>query len=323
MDGIVTAERRQAEQGPLDLAVGVVSGEVVGARGAVARLHDRRPRGAGLFHAGGRAPHAGVAGRALEPSGGAAHLLSRWLARLVAAGLLVAEGDGARRAPRRCSTGALGGARAEARAALAGHAGPARVRRALRSAAGRDPVGDGESAGDAVPGRQRRDRRGPLPAVAGRALHERARPRRGRGAGSAPSRRTCRSGSSRSARAPAARPRRCCPRCPAERTRLRLHRRVDVLPRPRGAREFAAYPFVRTALLDIERTPPSRDGRPAAIDVVVAANVLHATRDLRPDARATCAAARAGRIARRVRGDRAPAVVRRDDRPHRGLAALR
>jgi SAM-dependent methyltransferase len=49
-----------------------------------------------------------------------------------------------------------------------------------------------------------------------------------------------------------------------------------------NARErFADYPFVRYEILDIER-PPSEQGFAAhSYDVVVAANVLHATRDLR------------------------------------------
>lgn len=48
----------------------------------------------------------------------------------------------------------------------------------------------------------------------------------------------------------------------------------------RAAERFAAHPFVRYARLDIEK-PPAGQGEPdGEYDVVIAANVLHATRDL-------------------------------------------
>lgn len=48
------------------------------------------------------------------------------------------------------------------------------------------------------------------------------------------------------------------------------------------AREkFAAYPFVNYRVLDIEKDPSAQGFDPAAFDVVLAANVLHATADLR------------------------------------------
>jgi acyl transferase domain-containing protein/SAM-dependent methyltransferase len=48
-----------------------------------------------------------------------------------------------------------------------------------------------------------------------------------------------------------------------------------------AARKFADFPFVRYGLLDMEKDPQEQ-GYPAhAFDVVVASNVLHATRDLR------------------------------------------
>ena len=63
---------------PLDLAVGSLSGEVVVARDRLSpRLRRRRPRRAGLLHAGGRAPHADGADRALEPAGRRAATCSR------------------------------------------------------------------------------------------------------------------------------------------------------------------------------------------------------------------------------------------------------
>jgi acyl transferase domain-containing protein len=53
----------------------------------------------------------------------------------------------------------------------------------------------------------------------------------------------------------------------------------------RAAERFRTYPFVRCAVLDIE-TPPAAQGlEPHAYDLVVAANVVHATRDLRASLR--------------------------------------
>jgi len=45
--------------------------------------------------------------------------------------------------------------------------------------------------------------------------------------------------------------------------------------------KFQAFPFVRYALLDIERDPAAQGFAPQRFDLVVAANVLHATADLR------------------------------------------
>jgi acyl transferase domain-containing protein/acyl-CoA synthetase (AMP-forming)/AMP-acid ligase II/NAD(P)-dependent dehydrogenase (short-subunit alcohol dehydrogenase family)/acyl carrier protein/SAM-dependent methyltransferase len=70
------------------------------------------------------------------------------------------------------------------------------------------------------------------------------------------------------------------PRLPRDRTEYAM---TDVSPLFTAlAREkFADYPFVRHEVLDIER-PPEEQGFPnGAYDVVLAANVLHATRDLR------------------------------------------
>lgn len=48
-----------------------------------------------------------------------------------------------------------------------------------------------------------------------------------------------------------------------------------------GARKFKDRAFVETALLDISRDPAAQGFAPRAYDVVIAANVLHATPDLR------------------------------------------
>ena len=169
------------------------------------------------------------------------HLLSRWLARLVAAGLLVRRGRGIRES--RSALGRRGRARCARRRARGarGHAGPDGVRRALRRAAGRDPVRGGESAGDAVPGGQRRDGRVPLPDVAGRSLHERTRPRRRRGLGPRPAGRPADPGH-RGRGGHRRHDLRGAPRAPGGADRLRLHRRVHVLLRSRRARSSRPTP---------------------------------------------------------------------------------
>src|SRR4029077_20218388 len=48
----------------------------------------------------------------------------------------------------------------------------------------------------------------------------------------------------------------------------------------RAAERFAAHPFVAYAELDIERPPEDQGFAAGSYDVVIAANVLHATRDL-------------------------------------------
>ncbi|MEO8057469.1 MAG: SDR family NAD(P)-dependent oxidoreductase [Burkholderiales bacterium] len=49
----------------------------------------------------------------------------------------------------------------------------------------------------------------------------------------------------------------------------------------RAAEQFGAYPFVDRALLDIERDPLTQGFEAGRYDIVIAANVLHATADLR------------------------------------------
>ncbi len=49
----------------------------------------------------------------------------------------------------------------------------------------------------------------------------------------------------------------------------------------RARERFAAYPFVRYARFDVEREPAAQDIQEGGFDVVIAANVLHATADLR------------------------------------------
>ena len=58
---------------------------------------------------------------------------------------------------------------------------------------------------------------------------------------------------------------------------------TDVSPHflNRARTEFAGFPVVRYELLDITRDPAEQGFRPGTFDVVIAANVLHATPDLR------------------------------------------
>ncbi len=69
------------------------------------------------------------------------------------------------------------------------------------------------------------------------------------------------------------------PLLPADQTEYTF---TDVSPifLERAVEQFAAYPFLRTALLDIEKQPVTQGFQPGQFDVIIAANVLHATRDL-------------------------------------------
>ncbi len=70
------------------------------------------------------------------------------------------------------------------------------------------------------------------------------------------------------------------PLLPAERVEYTF---TDVSPLflERAAEQFASYPFVRRAVLDVERDPIAQGFARRGYDVVIAANVLHATADLR------------------------------------------
>jgi acyl transferase domain-containing protein/NADP-dependent 3-hydroxy acid dehydrogenase YdfG/acyl carrier protein len=69
------------------------------------------------------------------------------------------------------------------------------------------------------------------------------------------------------------------PLLPAERVEYTF---TDLSPLflERAAEQFAAYPFVEYRLLDIERDPASQGFERGRYDIVIAANVLHATADL-------------------------------------------
>ncbi|MHB8474542.1 MAG: methyltransferase, partial [Gammaproteobacteria bacterium] len=71
---------------------------------------------------------------------------------------------------------------------------------------------------------------------------------------------------------------------PAERSQYRF---TDLSPLflHKAAEKFAAFPFVDYELLDIERDPETQGYTAHSYDIVIAANVLHATRDLRTTVR--------------------------------------
>jgi acyl transferase domain-containing protein/SAM-dependent methyltransferase/acyl carrier protein len=74
------------------------------------------------------------------------------------------------------------------------------------------------------------------------------------------------------------------PYLPAERTRYTFS---DVSPLflTRARNEFRDYPFASFELLDIEKSPGAQGFGERAFDLVIAANALHATRDLRKSLR--------------------------------------
>ena len=104
--------------------------------------------------------------------------------------------------------------------------------------------------------------------------------------------------------------------------RLPLHRRlVATSPRARRA-EFGGNATSRPPCSTSSATRPSRGSRPAAFDVVVAANVLHATADLgaRSGTCAACSRRAARSCCSRSRGG---ALARRCLRAHRRLVGVR
>lgn len=70
------------------------------------------------------------------------------------------------------------------------------------------------------------------------------------------------------------------PLLPADRTTYTF---TDLSPvfGTRARDTFAAYPFLTTAVLDIGRDPAGQGFQPQSVDLIVAANVLHATSDVR------------------------------------------
>ena len=104
--------------------------------------------------------------------------------------------------------------------------------------------------------------------------------------------------------------------------RLPVHRRLAALRGARASR-VRRHGHVRPPCSTSSATRPSRVSRPAAFDLVVAANVVHATADLRRHARRGARPARAGRSAGAAGDHASPALARRRLRADRGLVALR
>jgi microcystin synthetase protein McyG len=69
------------------------------------------------------------------------------------------------------------------------------------------------------------------------------------------------------------------PHLPADRT-IYLYTDISDCFLKRGREKFAHFPFVRYHLLDIERSPDDQAFEPFSFDIVIAANVFHATRDI-------------------------------------------
>ncbi|MBZ0285291.1 MAG: polyketide synthase dehydratase domain-containing protein [Anaerolineae bacterium] len=70
------------------------------------------------------------------------------------------------------------------------------------------------------------------------------------------------------------------PQLPSDRTEY-VFTDLSPLFMAKAEEKFATYSFLRTQLLDIERDPAGQGFMPHAFDVIIAANVLHATADLR------------------------------------------
>jgi acyl transferase domain-containing protein len=70
------------------------------------------------------------------------------------------------------------------------------------------------------------------------------------------------------------------PQLPAKRTRYRY---TDVSPFffERARTSFSAHPFLELSELDIDRDPASQGVAPGSVDLVIASNAVHASRDLR------------------------------------------
>ncbi len=79
--------------------------------------------------------------------------------------------------------------------------------------------------------------------------------------------------------AQAARRRRCCLSCLPTKPDYHFTDLSDLFL-SRAEERFAAYPFVSYGIMDIEKPLAEQGQQPHSFDVIVAANVLHATRNL-------------------------------------------
>jgi acyl transferase domain-containing protein/SAM-dependent methyltransferase/acyl carrier protein len=272
----VAAARTQAEQGPLDLELDRCAPRFATLTDIAVDAIVNAFAELGLFRTAGERHDLSSVLHAGRFKGGSEHLAMRWLDDLVDRGLLRRDGDDF------VAPSALAAVDVEARldAARPGFAGVEPLldyvgRCALRLAAvvtGEEsplallfPDGDQTTVdflygGWAVPRYFNGIVRAAVAAVAGARPGERLRVLE-IGAGT---------GGTTAAVLPA---------LPPDRTTYAFTD-VSELFLHRAAERFAAFPFVRCALLDIEQAPEEQGVQPGSYDVVVAANVLHATRDL-------------------------------------------
>ena len=90
----------------------------------------------------------------------------------------------------------------------------------------------------------------------------------------------------------------------------------------RPAEQFREYPLLRTALLDIERDPAEQGFELGGYDIVIAANVLHATADMHQTMTHVGRLLAPGGISVRGRGSGARAMGQSDLRTDRRLVAV-
>ena len=303
----VAAAEAQAEQGPLDLQLETYPERWARARPAghrrssCAALRDARP-----LHPRRRAPPPSptLVDRGRVAAGHEHLVAERWLDHLADDGLLDARRRRLRGRPSagrtRRSTDCWRGPRRPSAATT--RCSPTSAAAATSLAA--VVAGDESAAGDAVPRRLLRDGRLPLRRAGRWPATSTASSRAAVTAAAAAPSRAGRCASSSSAPAPAARRRPCCPPCPPTRTSYTFTDVSDFFL-ARAAERFAAHPFVRyAAARHRAATRTSRASRPGRYDVVVAANVLHATRDLDVTLGPRPLAAGTGRRAGRLRGHR-------------------
>jgi acyl transferase domain-containing protein/SAM-dependent methyltransferase len=268
--------REQSRQGPLDLAIGSFPAKWALLERLTTAYEVRALAKLGAFAAAGERATLEDLRRRLGISETYRHLLGRWLAKLAAEGVLRAEGE-EYRAERALPEPPLAALLAEAEAAFADYPELLGYVRRCGDRLDRVLTGRESPLETLFPGGSfeeaealyqyscvSRYMNGIVRAVVEAA--SRARP-----AGLAVLEIGAGTGGTTSALLPA---------LPAERTRYVFTDLSDLFL-ARAQEKFREHPFVRYSILDIERDPAEQGYPAGAFDVVVAANVLHATRDLR------------------------------------------
>ena len=111
------------------------------------------------------------------------------------------------------------------------------------------------------------------------------------------------------------------PHLPSDRTHY-VFTDVSPLFLTRARDEFRDHSFVSFELLDIERPPVAQGFSERSFDVIIAANALHATRDLRETLGPYSQPPRSRRVADSAGRNRSTALGRFDVRAYRGLVAI-